>query len=109
MERRKISDVSPPPAETRSEPRDEVHYRARVYDPGGRPTTMTVVNISPGGLMARIDEPLEIDATIRVTLPMLGQIAADVRWSLGGRIGCRFDRAIGAREYHDLIATLPRS
>ena len=93
--------------EVRSEPRDEVHYRARAYDAAGRATAMLVVNISPGGLMARCDEPHEPGAAIRVTLPMLGQVAGRVRWSLGGRIGCQFDRPIGVREYRSLMATLP--
>ena len=68
---------------------------------------MLVVNISPGGLMARSDEPHEPEATIRVTLPMLGQVAGRVRWSLGGRIGCQFDRPIGAGDYRALLAVLP--
>ncbi|HEX8382393.1 MAG TPA: PilZ domain-containing protein [Sphingomonas sp.] len=99
----KVQDLT----EVRSEPRDEVHYRARAYDPAGRPTIMLVVNISPGGLMARCDETYEPGATIRVTLPMLGQVAGRVRWSLGGRIGCQFDRPIAPREYRTLLGTLP--
>jgi hypothetical protein len=94
-------------AEVRSEPRDEVHYRARAYDAAGRATAMLIVNISPGGLMARCDEPHEPGAAIRVTLPMLGQVAGRVRWSLGGRIGCQFDRPIAPRDYHSLLAILP--
>ena len=93
--------------EIRGEPRDEVHYRARAYDAAGRATVMLVVNISPGGLMARCDAGHEPGAAIRVTLPMLGQVAARVRWSLGGRIGCQFDKPIDAREYRDLLAILP--
>ncbi len=93
--------------DVRSEPRDEVHYRARAHDAAGRATTMLVVNISPGGLMARCDDGHEPGAVVRVTVPVLGQVAGRVRWSLGGRIGCQFDRPIAPRDYRALLAVLP--
>ena len=72
--------------EHRQEPRDEVHHRARATDlASGCPLPMLVVNLSPGGLMARCEVPLTPGDRFRVVLPAAG--TREVRWALGGRIG----------------------
>lgn len=95
--------------EGRSEPRDEVHHRARVHDPDGRPIMLLVVNISAGGLMARCDLGFDIGQVIRVQLPLVGPVAAEIRWSLGGRIGCRFHQPVPSTTYDALLAALTKS
>lgn len=94
--------------EGRSEPRDEVHHRARAIGPDGRPLDLLVVNISAGGLMARCDGGCAVGDAIRVHLPVTGAVAAEIRWSLGGRIGCQLDRAIPLATYYALLAALGR-
>jgi hypothetical protein len=37
---------------------------------------------------------------------VVGVIVAEVRWSLGGRIGCELDRPIGMAEYYELLSAL---
>lgn len=93
-------------ADDRQEMRDDVHYRARAFGPDARQLTFLIVNISPHGLMARCDTPFETGDRLRIVLPVAGAIAAEVRWSLGGRLGCQFDPAIDLASYYELIAVL---
>ncbi|WP_404339540.1 PilZ domain-containing protein [Sphingomonas sp. MMS12-HWE2-04] len=93
-------------AEDRHEERDDVHYRTRAMVPDGRQLSLTIVNISPHGLMARCDTQLETGDKLRVTLPQAGAVVGEIRWSLGGRLGCQFDRAIDLATYYALVAAM---
>lgn len=93
-------------AEGRREDRDEVHYRARAFGPDAKQLKLLIVNISPHGMMARCDAGFEIGERMRVTLPVVGTVVAEVRWSLGGRIGCQFGQAIDLASYYELLAAL---
>lgn len=93
-------------ADNRDVSRDEVHYRARAYGPDARPLSLLIVNISALGLMARCDMDIAEGARLRVTLPIVGVVAAEVRWCLGGRMGCELDRAIDLADYYELLAAL---
>jgi hypothetical protein len=44
-----------------------------------------------------------------VNLPKVGTMVAEVRWSLGGRIGCQFERAIDLASYYELLAVLMKA
>ena len=92
--------------DARSEPRDEVHHRARAMRGEGPAISLTVVNLSPHGLMARSDLPFESGDRVTVSLPVVGLVRAQVRWALGGRIGCQLDAAIPPLAYRDLIRAL---
>ena len=93
-------------AEDRRELRDEVHYRARAFGPDARQLNFLVVNLSPHGLMARCETPFAIGDRLRVVLPITGSMVAEVRWSLGGRVGCRFEQAVELATYYELLAAL---
>ena len=93
-------------ANDRQEMRDDVHYRARAFGPDARQLTFLVVNISPHGLMARCDTPFQTGDRLRIVLPVAGTVTGEVRWSLGGRLGCQFDPAIDLASYYELIAVL---
>jgi len=92
----------------RRELRDQVHHRARATAADGRMLQLLVVNISPHGLMARCEAPLADGETVRITLPGVGQVPAHVRWALGGRLGCQFDRPIPLAHYYELLAIMLR-
>ncbi|MEG3177481.1 PilZ domain-containing protein [Sphingomonas sp. RB3P16] len=92
--------------DSRSLVRDEVHYRARAFGPDARQVTLLIVNLSAAGLMARADLPYAVGDRMRVTLPIVGVLVAEIRWSLGGRIGCEFDGPIPLADYYELLATL---
>ena len=96
-------------ADNRSVDRDEVHYRARAFGPDARQLTFLIVNVSPHGMMARCEAVFEIGDRIRVQLPKVGVVIAEVRWALGGRVGAQFERAIDLASYYELIATMVRS
>lgn len=89
--------------------RDEVHYRARATGPNGKPFSMLIVNISAMGLMARCELPFEPGDVVEITLPVIGQTRAHVRWSLGGRIGCELPQVIDLADYYELLAVLLKS
>lgn len=93
-------------ASGRREHRDEVHYRTQVHDAAGRAITIVVVNISPNGLMARCDTVLAVGSRLDLRLPDLGTIGAEVRWALGGRIGCEFEAPIPPASYYALLPRL---
>lgn len=95
-------------SDDRREDRDEVHYRTRATHADGRMLPLLVVNISPHGFMARCEAPLADGDPIRVMLPGLNNRPAQVRWALGGRIGCQFDSAVPLAHYYELLAILLR-
>lgn len=96
-------------ADERQEMRDDVHYRARAFGPDARQLTFLIVNISPHGLMARCDTQFEVGDRLRIVLPVAGTVVAEVRWWLGGRLGCQFDPAIDLAAYYELVAVLLKS
>lgn len=93
----------------RSEPRDEVHHRTRGTRADGLPLELLIVNISARGLMARCEAPLKVGDRLRVKLPAVGGVPAEVRWSLGGRVGCQLDQSIPLASYFQLLAAMAKS
>lgn len=94
--------------EQRAADRDEVHHHARAFGPDARPHTLLVVNLSPHGLMARCEAPFAQGDRLRIMLPVVGVVVAEIRWSLGGRIGVNFETAIDLASYYELLATVMR-
>lgn len=99
----------PVSADERSEPRQDVLHRTRAIGADGRERAITVVNVSPRGFMARCDDVHADGDRITLILPRVGQVAAEVRWALGGRIGCRLERMIGLADYHAVLQALLRA
>lgn len=96
------------PVDERGTPRDEVHFRTRAFGPDARQVNLLIVNMSALGLMARCDVPYAVGDRLTVTLPVVGVVVAEIRWLLGGRIGCELDRAIDLANYYELLAVLLR-
>ena len=92
----------------RSEPRDAVHHRTRASMADGRLLPFVVVNTSTSGLMARCEASCEQGDRLRVDLPVVGALPVEVRWSLGGRMGCRIIQPLGLEQYYALLAALRR-
>ena len=95
-------------SDDRGDPRDAVHHRTRAHHADGRLLPLVVVNTSAGGLMARCEAQVEQGDRLRIDLPVVGVIQTEVRWALGGRIGCRFVAMLGMGQYYELLATLRR-
>jgi hypothetical protein len=93
----------------RDAPRDEVSYRTRATLGSGETISIHIVNVSANGFMARTERSFEPGAPLTVRLPVVGLAAAEVRWSLGGRIGCQFGRMIDLAPYLELLGELVRN
>ena len=94
--------------DTRSEPRDEVMHRTRAIDGDGHALKLVLVNVSPSGLMARCDGDPTAGDVLHVVMPVIGEVVARVRWSLGGRIGCSLDQAIPVKAYYSMLTAMLR-
>ena len=95
-----------PVTDNRALARDEVHYRARAYGPDARQISLLIVNLSAMGLMARADLPYAVGERLRITLPVVGVVIAELRWSLGGRIGCELDQPIDLADYYEVLEVM---
>ena len=93
----------------RDAPREEVYHRTRATRPGSPAVPLQIVNISASGFMARTEAALEPGATLSPHFPVIGERAAELRWALGGRIGCQFRRPIDFPDYLELLAALARN
>lgn len=93
----------------RREGREEVHHRARAFGPDARAVQLLIVNVSPHGMMARCEREYAVGDRLRITLPVLGVVVAEVRWCLGGRLGCQFEPAMDLASYYELLAMLMKS
>jgi hypothetical protein len=92
----------------RESEREEVFYRTRAVANGFGSLPVQVVNISANGFMARSETELPIGHPLTIRLPIVGEIKAEVRWALGGRIGCQFVRMIDFAPYLELLGALAR-
>lgn len=92
--------------EERVEPRDETLFRTRLRLEDGSSYAATIVNVSPNGFMARCDAVVAVGDRLAVTLPVVGDFAAEVRWTLGGRVGCRLLREMPPALYQFALAAM---
>lgn len=90
----------------RESEREEVFYRTRASAPGLGNFPVQLVNISANGFMIRTDTDVAIGDRLSLRLPVVGEVQAEVRWALGGRVGCQFARMIGLAPYLELLAAL---
>ncbi|MBA3896774.1 MAG: PilZ domain-containing protein [Sphingomonadaceae bacterium] len=79
--------------------RAEVALDTLMVDREGRTFAARILNLSELGLLAETEAPLCQRAPIRVDLPTIGWLRADVVWSLGPRIGAAFREPIDANTY----------
>lgn len=90
----------------RQSDREEVSYRTRANATGLGGISLQIVNISANGFMARTEAEMSIGQALSIRLPVLGEVKAEVRWSLGGRVGCQFARMVDLADYLDLLGAL---
>jgi hypothetical protein len=89
-----------------SQVRDEVQFRARAFGPAAEALRLRVLNVSSHGLSARTHMELHPGDRLRLILPVVGVMAAEVRWSNGRRFGCVFDMPIDRASYFELLAAV---
>ncbi|WP_242186504.1 PilZ domain-containing protein [Sphingomonas sp. CARO-RG-8B-R24-01] len=86
--------------------RDEVHYRARATDTKGAPAALLIVNITVMGMMARGEMTGDVGDRVWITLPVVGSVAAEIRWALGGRIGFELTPSIALSDYDAVLKAM---
>ena len=101
LERHSINDK-------RLDERIPVCHRTRAVGSAGQPLSLVIVDLSANGLMARCDTEIAAGSRIQVMLPVIGMCFAEVRWSLGGRIGCELEQPIGLESYYEVATMLTR-
>jgi hypothetical protein len=69
-----------------------------------RAAYVLLVNISPLGFMVREYGTTQKGAMVRLVLPRLGEVEAQVVWSLGGRIGAEFTKEIDSYAYAAMLS-----
>ena len=92
----------------RGEARDAVHHRTRATHADGRQLPLVIVNTSTSGMMARCEAACEPGDRLRIDLPLVGALPVEVRWALGGRIGCKLTQPMGLSDYYSLLGALRR-
>lgn len=92
----------------RVEHRHEILFRTRAAGADGRWLPVTLVNISPHGFMARTEAAHAAGDPVILDLPIVGTVVAEIRWALGGRIGCRLAGVIALDAYPPLLHALVR-
>ena len=73
----------------------------------GRTHGVRIINISSLGLMCRTDAQLLIGQRVSIWLPLVKDVAAEVRWAETGRIGVEFRDPIDARIYEAMLELIP--
>ncbi|WP_245832868.1 PilZ domain-containing protein [Sphingomonas mucosissima] len=75
--------------------RDSLSLSARLKVAGSEvEATVRVRNLSSGGLMAELPEPVTPDSVVQIELGGLGWISGRVAWQVEGRAGIAFDKPI---------------
>jgi len=71
---------------------------------------LTLRNVSKSGFMALTDEHIPAGSQVRLAIPYVGIVTADVRWSHNNRMGCQMVRDFSAGQLARLfIFCTPRS
>lgn len=86
--------------------RDDVQFEARGFGPAAEELQLRVLNLSSHGLSARTHLALRAGDRLRLILPVVGVMGADVRWAKGRRFGCMFDMPIDRASYYELLAAV---
>lgn len=89
----------------RRSPRAAVSLDAQLDRGGLGRALCKVVDISIHGCRVHTYTAMKRGSTIWLTLPRIGQVAADVMWADDFTAGCQFQKALGERQFADLIQT----
>ena len=68
---------------------------AVLHRPDGTTAPVRLTNYSDDGCRIQTSLQLPIGERLEIAIPKVGQIRAQIRWSLNGEAGVRFDQAGG--------------
>lgn len=101
-----VNQSRDPSLEQRRAVRDLVDMVSHV-SASGRTHGVRIINISPLGLMCRTDADLYVGERVKVWLPMMRDLPAEIRWMESGRVGMEFLGAIEPRRYARMLSLIP--
>ena len=96
------------PRDERRFGREAVAFTIEGFGPDAQRLAIDVTNLSPEGLMGHSPAILARGDRLRLKLPVVGVVAAEVRWFEAHRIGCRFDAALDRATFYELLAAVVR-
>lgn len=95
-----------PSVELRRAKRDLVDMVSHVTM-DGRSHGVRVINISPLGLMCRVEGDIPKGGRVKIWLPILKDVPAEIRWVEDNRVGMEFIDPIEMRIYDALLTLIP--
>ena len=88
------ADFRPESGNKRVAKRQSIAMDAEIFRP--RRTLCKVVDISRSGLRLETYSRIQVGTQISISLPVVGQVSATVRWADEFRAGCEFKRPLQA-------------
>lgn len=98
------AEFEPATLDRRRTPRAPVSLDAKLGRGGLDRTLCKVTDLSMGGARIQTYSALKRDAVIWLTLPIVGQVAATVRWADDFEAGCEFRSALDPDLFAALVA-----
>lgn len=68
-----------------------------------------LVNISTSGFLVRCNRSFQRKDRLRIALPMLGDMPAEVMWCLAGCVGCQLVYPVKEQDFPRLLAEIRRA
>lgn len=88
-------EASADPSSQRNKDRDSLFLTAEFRIAGARNSQLVRVrNLSAGGLMAEVPEPVAQGTEVELDLRGVGSITGRIAWNAAGRVGVAFDKMI---------------
>lgn len=73
----------------------------------GRTHGVRIINISSLGAMCRVESDLPVGARVQLWLPVVQDIAAEIRWMDDKRVGMEFLEPVDPRLYDAMLSLIP--
>jgi hypothetical protein len=90
-------------AERRRADRRDVALDTLMTDRDGRTFAVRILNLSQGGFMARSEWPLNERTPVRVDIPTIGWLRAEIIWVLGDRVGGIFREVVDPEPFATFV------
>jgi hypothetical protein len=92
----------------RNKRRAPVSLNARVGQGGLDRTLCKVVDLSPDGARLQAYSEMRQGSMIWLTLPLIGQVAALIKWARDFEAGCQFREPLDAAQFDEMVALAGR-
>lgn len=88
--------------------RQDIHADTLMTDREGRLSGVRLLNLSEDGFMAVTDMDQCEREPIRIDMPLVGWVRADIVWVLGERIGAQFRESLTPHQMRAIVADVSR-